>query len=104
MKHVIAHDLDVATAKKVAERAFAEYQHRYAKYDPQFRWATDRKAELAFNAKGIKLEGAMEVAEREITLALDVPFLLRPFRGRAMEIIEREVKVWLERARTGQLA
>ncbi len=104
MKHVIAHDLDVATAKKVTERAFAEYQHRYAKYDPRFRWASDRRAELSFSAKGLKLEGAMEVAEREITLELDVPFLLRPFRGRAMEIIEREVKVWLERARTGQLA
>ena len=103
MKHVIAHDLDVPTAKKVAERAFAEYQHRYSKYDPQFCWSTDRRAKVQFNAKGIKLEGAMEVAERQITLDLDIPFLLRPFRGRAMEIIDREVQIWLDRARAGKL-
>ena len=103
MKHVIAHDLDVSTAKKVAERAFAEYQHRYAKYDPHFRWATDHRAEVVFNAKGFTLEGKMEVGAREITLDLKVPLLLRPFKGRAMEIIDREVKRWLVRAHQGDL-
>ena len=103
MKHVISHDLDLPTAKRVAERAFAEYQHRYARFDPQFSWATDRKAKVAFQAKGLKLEGAMEVAEREITLDLDIPFLLRPFRGRALEIIDREVQIWLDRAKAGKL-
>lgn len=103
MKHVIVHDLGVPMAKKVTERAFAEYEHRYAKYDPTFRWATDRKAEVSIHAMGVTLAGAMEVGDSEITVDVKVPFILRPFRGRAMHIIEREVKVWLGRARAGEL-
>ncbi len=103
MKHVIVHDLGVPMAKKVTERAFAEYEQRYAKYDPKFHWASDRKAEITIHAMGVTLAGAMEVSEGEITVDVRVPFILRPFRGRAMEIIEREVKVWLGRAHAGEL-
>ncbi len=103
MKHVIAHDLDVPTAKKVVERAFAEYQHRYAKYDPRFRWATDHRAEVVFSAMGATLEGKMDVGDHKITLDLHVPFFLRPFKGRAMEIIDREVSRWLVKAHAGEV-
>lgn len=103
MKHVINHSLDIPTAKKVTDRAFAEYSHRYPQYHPTFQWANDRRADVTFNAKGIKLKGAMEVAEGQITLDLDVPFLLRPFQKMAMEVIEREVKVWIGKAQSGEI-
>lgn len=104
MKHVIVHDLGVPMAKKVAEAAFAEYEQRYAKYNPKFRWASDRKAEgITIHAMGVTLAGAMEVSEGEITVDVRVPFILRPFRGRAMEIIEREVKDTVGRAHAGEL-
>lgn len=103
MKHVIAHDLDVPTAKKVTDRAFSEYKARYAQYNPELRWANDRRAEISFHAMGVKLDGAMEVAEKEIALELDVPFLLRPFRKKAIEVIEREVQVWIGKARAGEI-
>ena len=103
MKHVIAHDLDVLTARKVADRAFAEYKGRYPQYHPTLQWSSDRRAEVSFNAKGLKLQGAMEVAEKEIAIDLDVPFLLRPFRSKAIEVIEREVKVWIGRAQAGEI-
>jgi hypothetical protein len=32
-----------------------------------------------------------------------VPLVFRPFRGKALEIIEREARVWLEKAKKGEL-
>ena len=103
MKHSIEHDLDPATAKQVADRAFAEYRSRYPDYEPSLRWSSDRRADVSFNAKGIRMNGSMEIAERAIVMDLDVPLLLRPFRGKALEVIEREVRVWIAKAKAGQL-
>ena len=103
MKQVIPHDLDMPTAKRVVDRAFAEYQSRYPDYQPSLRWVSDQQADVAFNAKGIKLSGAMSLEPGSITLDLDVPFLFRPFQKKALEVIEREVRVWLEKARAGEL-
>jgi hypothetical protein len=103
MKHEIPHTLDLATAKKVTDRAFSEYSARFPDYAPTLRWATERRAEIAFKAKGIRLEGAMEVAEKAISLELDVPFLFKPFQKMAVEVIEKEVKVWIEKAKSGQI-
>jgi len=103
MKHVINHDLDVATARKVADKAFEEYKKRFPDYSPSVNWTSERRADIGFNAKGMKLNGAMEVAEKAITLELDVPFLFRPFQKKAIEVIEREVQVWIGKARAGQI-
>lgn len=103
MKHIIVHHLDIPTAKKVTDRAFAEYSQRYPQYHPTFQWVNDRKADVSFSAKGIKLKGAMEVAEKEISMELDVPFLLRPFRQIAIDVIDREVKVWIGKAEAGEI-
>lgn len=103
MKHVIQHDLDTATAKKVADRAFAEYSARYPDYRPQLAWVSDRRADVAFNAKGVKLSGAMEIEPDSIALELDVPFLFRPFQKKAIEVIDREVRTWLGKAKSGEL-
>lgn len=103
MEHVIEHNLDIATAKKVADRAFEEYKAKYPDYEPTFRWVSDQRADLGFSAKGIKLKGAMEVAEKKISVELDVPFLLRPFKGKALDIIDREVKRWIGKAQAGEI-
>jgi hypothetical protein len=103
MEHVIPHDLDLATAKKVTDRAFETYKARFPEYSPTLRWASDRRAEISFGVKGIRLDGAMSIAERAINLDLDVPFLFRPFRKVAIEVIEREVKAWIDKAHAGQL-
>lgn len=103
MKHLIPHDLDMPTAKKVADHAFAEYKGRYPEYQPQLRWVSDALAEITFNAKGIKLNGSFGIEPGNIALDLDVPFLLRPFKSKAIEVIEREVKVWLVKAKAGEM-
>ena len=36
-------------------------------------------------------------------LELDVPLLLRPFRAKAIEVLEQEVRAWIEKAKRGEL-
>lgn len=103
MKHDIPHDLDVATAKKVTDKAFDAYKARFPDYSPNLTWADDRRADISFHAMGKTLKGAMHIAEKTITLELDVPFLMRPFQGKAVEVIEREVKTWIGKAKAGEI-
>ena len=103
MKHTIKHDLDVATAKKVTEKAFDTYKAKFAEYNPTFRWASDSKADVAFKAKGISIAGTFTVLPGQIDFDLDVPFLLRPFQSKAVEIVDREVQEWIQKAKNGQV-
>src|SRR4051794_3841663 len=101
MRHVIEHPLDPATAKKVVERAFDEYRNRYPNYRPTLTWTSDRRASTSFDAKGFKLDGTLELRDGSIELDLDVPFLFRVFQKKAIDIIDREVKIWIDRAKSG---
>jgi Putative polyhydroxyalkanoic acid system protein (PHA_gran_rgn) len=103
MKHVIQHDLDMPTAKRVVDRAFAEYQARFPAYKPTLEWESEVRAACGFNAKGVKLAGAMLVETTSIVMDLDVPFLLRPFQKIAVQVIDDEVRRWLDKARAGEL-
>jgi len=103
MKHQIAHDLDEKLAKEAAVRAFESYQKRFAEYDPKVDWVNERDARIQFSVKGMKLQGTMGILPRAIELDLDVPFLLRPFKSTALGVIEREVQIWLDKAKRGEL-
>ena len=103
MKQEIEHGLDAATAKKVTDRAFAEYKARFPSYDPTLTWTSDRDAKIGFSAKGVKLNGAVTLRDKAIDVELEVPFLLRVFQKKALEVIDREVRTWVERAKNGEL-
>jgi hypothetical protein len=103
MQQLIQHDLDMLTAKRVVDHAFEAYRLRFPEYQPSLRWADDRRAEASFNARGVKLQGSLLIGPKSITLDLDVPFFLRPFQKRALEVIEREVRAWLDKARAGEI-
>ena len=53
--------------------------------------------------KGVSLKGSLEVNEKDIALDLDVPFLLRPFKGQALQVIEEEIRSWIGKSKAGQL-
>jgi hypothetical protein len=95
MKHTVSHDLGQERAKKVTESALATYSEKFAKYSPKTTWTSPSRAQIAFSVKGMNLSGAVEVKEKTIELDLDVPFLLRPFQGQALSVIEGEIKSWL---------
>lgn len=103
MKQVIPHDLDMSTAKRVVDRAFAEYKARFPDYQPSLTWSSDQQAKVSFSALGKTLNGAMLIEPKSIEMELDVPLLLRPFQKKALEVIEEEVNRWLAKARAGEL-
>lgn len=103
MKHTIKHDLDIATAKRVTEKAFESYKAKFAEYNPTFKWASDNKADVSFKAKGITLAGSFTILPSAIDLELDVPFLLKIFQSKAVEVIDEEVKEWIQKAKAGQI-
>ena len=103
MKHAVPHDLGQAKAKAVADAAFDSYKKRLAKYSPQTEWVSDRRANISFSVKGISLRGALEVTDKSIDMELDVPFLLRPFQGKALGVIEQEIRQWVDKAKAGEV-
>ena len=103
MKHVVPHGLGLETARKVTEAALASYKERFLQYQPQARWVSDQRAEITFSVKGLALSGTIEFDAKDIEMELEVPFLLKPFRGRAISLIEEEIKKWVEKAKQGQI-
>jgi hypothetical protein len=103
MKHAVVHDLGLEKAKQVAQAAFDAYRERYAKYEPRATWVNDQRAEITFSVKGMKLTGTMHVNPKDIEMELDVPFVLRPFKGKALSVIEEEIKRWIAKARAGEI-
>lgn len=103
MKHAVPHDLGQEKAKQVAEAAIKSYSERFAKYNPKANWLDERRADISFNVKGIKLSGLMHVNPDSIEMDLDVPFMLKPFKGKALSVIEEEIKKWIEKAKLRQV-
>lgn len=103
MKHAVHHDLGIERAKKVAEAALSSYQQKFAKYQPQARWTSDTRANISFSVKGMSLSGALEVRATTIEMELDVPFLLKPFQGKAVGVIEEEINAWIAKEKQGGL-
>lgn len=103
MKHQIPHDLDPVLAKAVTSKALEAYIARFAEYTPQFTWVSDRDARFEFHVKGMKLQGIVNLLPRAIEFELEVPFVLRLFKGRAVDIVEREVRHWIAKAKAGEL-
>lgn len=103
MKHEIPHDLDLTMARVVASRALDSYRARFADYQPRVEWVGDRDAKIEFQVKGFKLQGAVNLLPGAIQFDLDVPFVLKLFKGRAVDVIEREVRHWIAKAKAGEL-
>jgi len=103
MKHLVPHDLGRARAKRVAEAAWGSYSTRFASYNPSCEWRNEYSANIGFKVKGIALTGAIDVGEKEIALDLDVPFLLRPFKGQALQVIEEEIRRWISKSKEGEI-
>jgi hypothetical protein len=103
MKHSVPHDLGKDGAKRAAVAAFNYYSERYAKYNPTATWKTDDSADVSFTAKGMTLKGALEIKPTSIDMDLDIPFLLRPFKDKALGYVDKEIGAWVDKARRGEV-
>jgi hypothetical protein len=97
MKDKLEHGLKRDEAKQALKKAFESYRERFSKYNPQATWTDDYTAEFSFNAKGLRLEGKVTVEEDVMDVELDVPMVLRVFKGKAMDVIRDEIDKWKER-------
>ncbi len=103
MKHTISHDLGQEKAKLVAQKAFETYRVKFEQYSPTARWTRDDTCEIGFKAKGIALKGTIVVKASSMDVELDVPFLLKPFQGKAIGIINDTVQEWIAKAKAGEV-
>src|SRR6187399_594653 len=99
MKHVVPHDLDEEKAQKVAQSAFDSYKKRFSDYNPTVTWSSPKRADIAFKVKGITLKGGVDIKPSSYELDLEVPFLLKPFKGKAISVIEEEINKWIGKAK-----
>lgn len=103
MKHSVAHDLPIDLAKKAAAKALESYKERFADYDPQLKWNGDSNAEVSFAVKGMTLKGAFAVLADRVDIEMEVPLLMRPFKQKALDVVEGEIQKWMTRAKNGEL-
>ncbi|MCB9777638.1 MAG: polyhydroxyalkanoic acid system family protein [Alphaproteobacteria bacterium] len=104
MNHAIPHGLSHELAREATRHALDSYRIRFPQVSPQGDWVSPDEARISFTVAGTTLRGKVVVTDREIQLELDVPLVFRPFRKRALELIENEVRGWLDRAREGGLS
>lgn len=103
MDYDVPHGLPLDQAKRAVQAAVASYAARLAKYAPDVKWTGDTHLDIAFSAKGLRLEGALDIDAEKLRVHLEVPFLLRPFQGRATQLIDREAAHWISKAKAGEI-
>ncbi|MFZ9889016.1 MAG: polyhydroxyalkanoic acid system family protein [Myxococcota bacterium] len=103
MKHTVVHDLDPSLARKVTDRALEAYAERFSDYRPEVQWHAEDSAEVRFHAKGVTMKGNFRLKEGAIDVDMDVPLLFKVFQKKAIEVVEREIRAWIDRARKGEL-
>lgn len=104
MKHAVPHDLSIDQARKAADHALAEYKARFPQYSPEVTWATPTTADVQFHVAGMSFKGVFEILASEISMDMEVPFLLRPFKSKALDVIESEIRTWVQKVKNGELA
>jgi hypothetical protein len=102
VKHTIRHDLPLDLALRTARAAVEHYRTRYARFEPKVRWIDEHKATIAFVAKRVPVEVCVDIRPGAIDIDIEVPFLLRIFRQRAIDRVEADFAGWLTRARAGE--
>jgi hypothetical protein len=103
VKQTIAHDLPMELARLAARAALAHYQARFAHAHITPEWHGADEAVVNFSLRGFHLKPRIRLRPGAIDVEMDVPFLARPFESRARARIGRELALWLEKAKRGEL-
>ncbi len=103
MKHSVGHDLDPQTARKVARHALEGYAAQFSQYSPQVNWLNEDAATVSFAAKGLTIKGQVDLRPGEIAIDLSVPFALKLFQKKAIQVVDGEIREWVDKAKNGQM-
>ena len=96
MKHSVPHSLGHDRACSVTKKALGSYCEKFSDYSPKIDWANDSEARIGLSIMGMTITGKVQVTDSSIDLDLSVPFMLRPFQGKAVQVIENEINKWIE--------
>lgn len=102
-KHTVSHDLAPDVAKRVLEKALESYKERFPEYSPTSAWKGDSRVDVGFSVKGMKIDGRIDLVPGKIEMDLDVPFLLKPFKKQAIELVEAQIQKWIGKAKAGEI-
>lgn len=103
MKHCIKHDLSPELARKAVAKAAERYTEKWEKYDAKVNWVNEDKADITFHVKGMNVAAHLELIPGQATIEMDVPFVLRPFRKKALSVVEEVIQKWIGKAQRGEL-
>jgi putative polyhydroxyalkanoate system protein len=96
IKYLRQHSLSLKDAKKVAQKTADDLAEEY---DLQSEWEGDT---LHFHRSGV--EGHMYVTDKHIDLNVKLGFLLRPFKSKFEQHIERHLDELLNHAKPSRTA
>ena len=103
MKHVIKHDLSPELARKAIGKAAEHYTEKFEKYDAKLQWANDDAAEITFRAKGMNVAARLDILPGQVAVQMDVPLVLRPFKSKALSVVDEVIRKWVGKAQRGEL-
>lgn len=104
MEHIIKHNLSPELAKKAADKAAEHYTKKWEKYDAKSTWVTDTTAEITFHVKGVHVAATVDMQPGQAVIEMQkVPFLLRPFKNMALDVVQRTMEKWIDKAKNGEL-
>ncbi|MEM7135862.1 MAG: polyhydroxyalkanoic acid system family protein [Myxococcota bacterium] len=104
MDYTIKHDLSPELARKAAQKAAEYYTNKWAKYDAKTTWHGEDQAEISFRVKGVDVAAKLDMQPGQIVVAMDkVPLLLRPFKSKALDVVQQTMTKWVEKAKNGEL-
>lgn len=103
MRHDVPHHLDADTAKRVAEKALESYRQQFLEYHPTLAWPRPDRASITFTIKGIKLAATLDILPGAFGIDMDVPFLFRLFKSKAVAVVEGEIRKWIAKAEAGEV-
>ena len=61
------------------------------------------EAIVTFSIRGFNLKPRIRIRPGAIDVEMDIPLLARPFEGKARARIERELALWIDKARRGEI-
>jgi hypothetical protein len=104
MEHIIKHNLSPELAKKAADKAAEHYTKKWEKYDAKSTWVTDSRAEISFHVKGVHVGATVDMQPGQAVIEMQkVPLLLRPFKNMALDVVQRTMEKWIDKAENGEL-
>lgn len=103
MKHKIHHGLDRDLAIRATTKALEAYAKELEAWNPVVSWQGPNNAVVDCQVMGKSLQAQVDVGEDDVTFAMDVPFMMRPFQGQAISIVEKVVQDWIVKAKNGEL-